>query len=84
VDVLTANGADAYITRVDFTASSTVDSYPLFLIHFHDQFGQEVTWQFVVGDMVPHASPEIITHADDAGIALLYAPHRAIGAAGTT
>jgi hypothetical protein len=84
VDALTANGADAYITRIDFTASSTVDSYPLFLIHFHDQFGQEVTWQFVAGDMVSHASPEIITHTGNAGISLLYAPHRATAAAGTT
>jgi hypothetical protein len=84
VDVLMANGADAYITRIDSSASSTVDSYPLFLIHFHDQFGQEVTWQFVVAEMTPHASPEVIPHADNAGIALLYAPHRAAGAAGTT
>ena len=84
VETLTADGADAYVTRIDFTASSTVDSYPLFLIHFHDQFGQEITWQFVVGDMVPHASPEIITHTDNAGISLLYAPHRATCAAGTT
>jgi hypothetical protein len=84
VDALTANGADAYITRIDFTASSTVDSYPLLLIHFHDQFGQEVTWQFVVGDMLSHASPEIITHTGDAGISLLYAPRRATAAAGTT
>jgi hypothetical protein len=84
VDVLTANGADAYITRIDFSASGTVDSYPLFLIHFHDQFGQEVTWRFVVGEMTPHASPEVIPHTDNASIALLYAPHRAAGAAGTT
>jgi hypothetical protein len=84
VDVLRANGTDAYITRIDFNASSTVDSYPLFFIHFHDQFGQEVKWQFVAGEMVPHASPEVIPHTDNAGIALLYAPHRAPGAAGTT
>jgi hypothetical protein len=83
-DVLTANGADAYTTRIDFSASSTVDSYPLFLIHFHDRFGQEVTWQFVVGEMTAHASPEVISHTDNTGIALLYAPHRATGAAGTT
>jgi hypothetical protein len=84
VDGLTAGGADAYVTRIDFRASSTIDSYPLFLIHFHDQFGQEVTWQFVAGDIVSHASPEIITHTGDAGISLLYAPHRATAAAGTT
>src|SRR5215471_14336606 len=38
-DVLRAKGTDAYVTRIDFTASSTVDSYPLFFIRFHDQFG---------------------------------------------
>ena len=84
VDVQSATGADAYITRIDFTASSTVDSYPLFLIHFHDQFGQEVTWQFVVGDMASHASPEVIPRTDSSGITLLYAPHRGTGTAGTT
>ena len=84
VDVQSANGADAYTTRIDFTTSSTIDSYPLFLIHFHDQFGQEVTWQFVVGDMASHASPEVIPRTDSSGITLLYAPHRATGTAGTT
>ena len=84
VDVLRAKGTDAYVTRIDFTASSTVDSYPLFFIRFHDQFGQEVKWQFVAGEMVPHASPEVIPHTDNAGVALLYVPHRAPGAAGTT
>jgi hypothetical protein len=83
VEVQTASGADAYITRIEFTASSTIDSYPLFLIHFHDQFGQEVTWQFVVGDMAPHASPEVIPRTDSSGITLLYAPHRATATAGT-
>ena len=84
VDVQAANGADAHVTRIDFTASSTIDSYPLFLIHFRDQFGQEVTWQFVVGDMASHASPEVIPRTDSYGITLLYAPHRATGTAGTT
>jgi hypothetical protein len=84
VDVQDANGADAYITRIDFTASSTIDSYPLFLIHFHDQFGQELTWQFVVGEMASHVSPEVIPRTDSSGITLLYAPHRATGTAGTT
>lgn len=84
VEVQAANGADAYITRIEFTASSTIDSYPLFLIHFHDQFRQEVSWQFVVGDMAPHASPEVIARTDSSGITLLYAPHRGTGTAGTT
>jgi hypothetical protein len=43
VDALAATGADAYTTPIDFAASSTIDSYLLFLIHFHDRFGQEVT-----------------------------------------
>jgi hypothetical protein len=84
VDALAANGADAYTTAIDFAASSTADSHPRFQIHFHDQFGQEVTWQFVVGEMVSHASPEVITRTDTSGITLLYAAHRAAGVAGTT
>ena len=84
VDALAANGADAYTAPIEFAASSTIDSYPLFLIHFHDRFGQEVTWQFVVGEIVPHASPEVILHTDNSGVTLLYAPRRAAAAAGTT
>jgi hypothetical protein len=84
VEALTAKGADAYTTTIDFSAASTIDSYPLFLVHFHDQFGQEVNWQFVVGEIVPHASPEVIPRTGSSGITLLYAPHRAAGTAGTT
>lgn len=80
---LTAEDADAHTTPIYLVASSTLDSYPLFRIHFHDQLGQEVTWQFVVGEMVAHASPEVISHTDKSGIKILYAPHRAAGAAGT-
>ena len=83
-DALAANGADAYTTQIDLAISSTVDSYPLFVIHFHDQFGQEVTWQFVAGEIVPHSSPEVIFHTDSSGVTLLYAPRRATGVAGTT
>jgi hypothetical protein len=84
VDALAATGADAYTTRIDFAASSTIDSYFLFLIHFHDRFGQEVTWQFVAGEMVRHASPEVISRIDSFGITLLYVPRRAPGVPGTT
>lgn len=84
VEALAANGADAYSTPIGFRASSTIDSYPLFLIRFRDHFGQEITWQFVVGEMQAHASPEVISRTDNSGIALLYAPHRAAGVAGTT
>lgn len=84
VQALAASGADAYTRSIDFRASSTIDSYPLFLIHFQDRFGQEVTWQFVAGEMLPHASPEVISHTDNSGIALMYAPHRAPAMPGTT
>lgn len=84
VQVLAASGADAYTAPIDFRASSTIDSYPLFLIRFHDRFGQEVTWQFVVGEMQPHASPEVISRSDNSGIALIYAPRRAPAVPGTT
>ena len=84
VEALAANGADAYTAPIDFSVSSTIDSYPLFLIHFHDQFGQEFTWQFVVSEMVPHASPEVVSRTESSGITLLYAPQRAKGAAGAT
>jgi hypothetical protein len=83
-DALAASGADAYTTPVDFAASSTSDTDPRFIIHFYDQFGQEITWQFVAGEIVPHASPEVIYHTDNSGVTLLYAPRRAAGVAGTT
>ena len=83
VRALAADGADAYTTPIDFTASSTIDSYPLFVIHFHDRLGQEVTWQFVVGELLPHASQEVISRADNSGIAFLYAPRRAAAVPGT-
>jgi hypothetical protein len=57
VDTLAANGSDAYITPLDFTASLPKDASPSFLIHFQDRFGNEVSWKFFVGRMVPHASP---------------------------
>ena len=80
VDALAAEGVDAYSTPIDFAASST-DSH-LFVIQFHDQFGQEVTWRFVAGEMVPHASPGVIFYTHS-GVTLLYAPRRAPAAAGT-
>jgi hypothetical protein len=84
VDALAANGADAYTTPIDFAAFSTDDSHPLFRIHFRDHFGQEITWQFVVGQMVPHASPEVISRTDNSGVVLFYAAQRAAAIAGTT
>jgi hypothetical protein len=79
-----ADGPNAYTTAIDFTASSTVDSYPLFVFRFHDRFGQEVTWQFVVGEVLPHVSPRVISRTDGGfSITLLYAPSRGAGVAGT-
>jgi hypothetical protein len=83
VRALEADGADAYTTAIHFTASSTIDSYHLFLISLHNRFGQEITWQFVVGDLVTHASQEVISRADKSGIAFLYAPRRAGAVPGT-
>ena len=82
VDALAGDGIDAHATPVDFAASSTDDSHPLFRFHFYDQFGQNVTWQFVAGDMVPRASPRVIFYTHS-GVTLLYAPRRAAAAAGT-
>jgi hypothetical protein len=82
VDALAADGVDAHATTVDFVASSTDDSHPVFRFHFYDQFGQNVTWQFVPGAMVPHASPGVIFYTHS-GVTLLYAPRRAAAVAGT-
>ena len=83
VEARAANGADAYTAPIDFSASSTIDSSPHFLSHCYDQFGQDGTWQFVVDEIVPHASPGVVSRTDGSGITLLYVPRRAKGAAGT-
>jgi hypothetical protein len=82
VDALAAQGVDAYTTSIDFEASLADHSHPLFLIHFHDRFGQEVTWRFAPGEMVPHASPGVIVYTHS-GVTVLYAPRRAPAVAGT-
>jgi hypothetical protein len=84
VDALAANGSDAYITPVDFTASLPKDASLSFLIHFQDRFGNEVSWKFVVGRIVPHASPEVISRTNNSGIIFLYAPRRAPSVDGTS
>jgi len=83
VDSLAANGSDAYITPIGFTASRTKELSSTFLIHFQDHFGNEISWNFVVGKIVPHASPEVIYRTDNSGITFLYAPYRAPTAGGT-
>jgi hypothetical protein len=84
VDAQAANGRDAYITPIGFTAFSAKDSSPAFVIHFKDRFGNEILWKFAVGEIVPHASPKVIIRTDNSGIGFLYAPRRAPSADGTT
>ena len=84
VDALKANGEDAYATRIDFEVFTLGDSTPLFRIRFHDRIGQVIEWEFVAGQMVPHASPEVISRTDDSGIAFFYVPRRAAAAVGTS
>lgn len=83
VDAVAATGRDGYITPIGFTASWAEDSSPAFLIHFQDRFGNEISWNFVVGAIVSHASPEVIFRTDNSGAIFLYAPRRAPGAKGT-
>jgi len=84
VDAQAANGSDAYITPIGFTTFWAKDSSPAFVIHFQDRFGNEILWKFAVGEIVPHASPEVIFRTDNCGIGFLYAPQRAPSADGTT
>src|SRR5260370_16678590 len=84
VDALKANGADAYATPIDFEAFTVGDSDSLFRIRLHERIGQGIEWQFVAGQMVPHASPEVISRTDHSGIAIFYAPRRAAAAVGTS
>ncbi len=84
VDALAANGRDAYITPIGFTASWAKDSSPAFVVHFEDQFGNKILWKFAAGEIVPHASPEVIFRTDNSSIGFLYAPRRAPSADGTT
>ena len=84
VDAQAANGGDAYITPIGFTAFRAKDSSPAFVIHFQDRFGNQILWKFVVGEIVPHASPKVIFRTDNSGIGFLYASRRAPSADGTT
>lgn len=83
VDALAAKGRDAYITPIGFTASWANDSSPVFLIQFQDRFGNEVLWKFAAGEIVAHASPEVISRTDNSGLTFLYAPRRAPSEDGT-
>ena len=83
VEARTANGSDAYTAAAHFAASWADDSSPALFIEFQDRFGNQVSWKFVAGEIVPHASPEVISRSDNSGIILLYAPRRAPSAEGT-
>ena len=83
VDALAANGGDAYVTPVDCETHSPMDASLAFLIHFQDRFGNDVSWKLVTGQMVPHASPEVIYRTSNSGITFLYAPRRTAGLRGT-
>jgi hypothetical protein len=83
VDALAANGSDAYITPIALTDSRAENSSSVFLIHFRDLFGNEVSWKFVAGQILPHALPKVISRTDNASIIFLYAPRRAPSADGT-
>jgi hypothetical protein len=83
IDVLQANGAEAYLAPVEVGEFTTVGSSPIHRIRLQDTFGQKIQWQFVVGEVVPHARPEIMFQSNGSGLAWVYAPHRAAPAAGT-
>jgi hypothetical protein len=83
IDVLQANGADAYLFPVEVEEFTTVDRSPGHVIRLRDTFGQEIQWRFVEGGAVAHARPEIIFQANPSGLAWMYAPHRIAPAAGT-
>jgi hypothetical protein len=84
VDALAANGADAYATSIDFAALSTDAANPIFRIRLQDSIGQEIVWQFVASEILPHSSPEVVSRSDNSGIALIYAPRRASALPGTS
>jgi hypothetical protein len=83
IDALQANGAEAHLAPVEVGEFTTVGSRPIHRIRLQDTFGQEIQWQFVVGEVVPHARPEIMFQSNGSGLAWVYAPHRAAPAAGT-
>src|SRR5260370_27717122 len=84
VDAVKANGADGYAGPIDLEAFMLGDSTRLFRIRLHDRIGQVIEWQFVAGQMVLHASPEVISRTGDSGIAIFDPPSRAAAAVGTS
>lgn len=83
IDVLQAHGVDAYRTDVRIENSSTSDGHPGYRIRFQDIRGEQIDWQFIAGEMVLHAKPEVAAQPNDDGFLCIYAPRRATAAAGT-
>jgi hypothetical protein len=84
VDALKTDGADAYATPIDLSSFTIGNSGPYFRIRLRDRIGQVIEWQFVPSQMVRHASPEVLSRADNSGISFFYAPRRAAAAVGTS
>ena len=83
IDVLQAHGVDAYKTGVRIENSNTTDGHPVYRIRFQDTSGQQIDWQFVADEMVPHTKPQVVTQPNDDGLLCIYAPRRAAAAVGT-
>jgi len=83
VDALTASGSDAYVTPIEFKTPSPTDASPTFFIRFRDRFGNEISWKFVAGTILAHASPKVISRTVDSGVIFLYTPRRAPSVDGT-
>jgi hypothetical protein len=80
VDALKTDEADAYVTPIDLSSFTFGDLSPHFRIRLHDRIGQVIEWQFVPSQMVRHASPEVLSRADNSGVSFFYAPHHAAAA----
>ena len=84
IDALQGSGAEAYFAAIEVGEFTTSDANPAHRIRLQDTFGQEIRWQFVTGEVVPHARPEIMFQSNGSGLAWVYAPRRAAPAAGTS
>jgi hypothetical protein len=83
VDVLRAEGADAYTAVIQIDNFPTAGMYFAYRIRFQDTYGQEIDWRFFTQQIVAHADPEVMAEPNDLGFAVIYAPRRASPAAGT-
>lgn len=83
IDVLQAHGVDAYRTDVRIENSNGIEGRPVYRIRFQDSRGDQIDWQFIAAEMVPHSKPEVVAQPNDDGFLCIYAPRRATAAAGT-